>query len=158
MFLNTDVLQGGVVSTSPNPQAGGPSLVGCPRLLIQFIRSYPPYQRPFLYPQPEDAPWRGDRDPLTCRLTQGPNVTTLSAKRHPYLGAGEIESFMNERGENFRRHVGNFHYFRSVRRDTLVRRVRPLICTEAVSGLNVTEERRQSRRFRGSTAICARKC
>jgi len=36
------VLQGGVVSTSPNPQAGGPPLVGCPRLLIQFIRSYPP--------------------------------------------------------------------------------------------------------------------
>jgi len=32
-------LQGGVVSTSPNPQAGGLPLVGCPRLLIQFIRS-----------------------------------------------------------------------------------------------------------------------
>ena len=59
MFLNTDVLQGGVVSTPPNPQAGGPPLVGCPRLLIQFIRSYPPYRRPFLYPQPEDAPCRG---------------------------------------------------------------------------------------------------
>jgi len=46
------------------PQAGGPPLVGCPRLLIQFIRSYPPYRRPFLYPQPEDAPCRSDRDPL----------------------------------------------------------------------------------------------
>ena len=42
VFLNMHVLQGGVVSTSPNPQAGGPPLVGCPRLLIQFIRSYPP--------------------------------------------------------------------------------------------------------------------
>ena len=42
VFLNMNVLQGGVVSTSPNPQAGGPPLVGCPRLLIQFIRSYPP--------------------------------------------------------------------------------------------------------------------
>ena len=42
MFLNISVLQGGVVSTSPNPQAVGPPLVGCPRLLIQFIRSYPP--------------------------------------------------------------------------------------------------------------------
>ena len=41
-FLNKVFLQGGVVSTSPNPQAGGPPLVGCPRLLIQFIRSYPP--------------------------------------------------------------------------------------------------------------------
>ena len=64
MFRNISVLQGGIVSTSPNPQAGGPPLVGCPRLLIQFIRSYPPYRRPFLYPQPEDAPCRGDRDPL----------------------------------------------------------------------------------------------
>ena len=36
---------------------------GCPRLLIQFIRSCPPYRRPFLHPQPEDAPCRGDRDP-----------------------------------------------------------------------------------------------
>ena len=64
VFLNRAVLQGGVVSPSPNPQTGGPHLVGCPRLLIQFIRSYPPYRRPFLYPQPEDAPCRGDRDPL----------------------------------------------------------------------------------------------
>jgi len=56
--------QGGVVRTSPNPQAGGPPLVGCSRLLIQYIRSYQPYRRPFLQPQPEDAPCRGDRDPL----------------------------------------------------------------------------------------------
>ena len=61
VFLNISVLQGGVVSTSPNPQ------VVCPRLLIQFIRSYPPYRRPFLYPQPEDAPYR-----ITCTLN---NVT-----------------------------------------------------------------------------------
>ena len=65
VFLNRSVLQEGVVSISPNPQAGGPSLVGCPWLLIQFIRSYPPYRRPFLYLQPEDASCRGDRDPLT---------------------------------------------------------------------------------------------
>jgi len=64
VFLNTAVLQGGVVSPSPNPKAGGPPLAGCPRLLIQFIRSYPPHRRPFLYPQPEDAPCHGDRDPL----------------------------------------------------------------------------------------------
>ena len=30
----------GLVSISPNPQAGGPLLVGCPRMLIQYIRSY----------------------------------------------------------------------------------------------------------------------
>ena len=64
MFLNINVLHWGVVSPSPNPQAGGPPLVGCPRLLIQYIRSYSPYRKPFLYPQPEDAPCRGDREPL----------------------------------------------------------------------------------------------
>jgi len=56
-------LRRGVVSTSPNSQAGGPPLVGCPRLLIQFIHSYPTYRRPSLHPQPENAPCRGDRDP-----------------------------------------------------------------------------------------------
>jgi hypothetical protein len=40
----------GVVSPSPNHQAGGPPLVSCPRLLMQYIRSYPPYLRPFLHP------------------------------------------------------------------------------------------------------------
>jgi len=50
---------------APRPtQAGGPPLVGCPRPLIQYIHSYPPYWRPFLHPQPEDTPCRGDRDPL----------------------------------------------------------------------------------------------
>jgi hypothetical protein len=39
VFLNMNVLQGGVVHTLPNPQAGRPPLVGCPRLLIKFIRS-----------------------------------------------------------------------------------------------------------------------
>ena len=41
VFPNRIFLQGGVVSTSPKPQAGGPPLIGCLRLLIQFIRSYP---------------------------------------------------------------------------------------------------------------------
>jgi hypothetical protein len=27
----------------PNPQAGGPPLIAYPRLIIQYIRSYPPY-------------------------------------------------------------------------------------------------------------------
>ena len=46
-------LRWGVVSTSPNPQAGGPPLVGCPRLLIQYIRGYPPY----LEAVPPSATW-----------------------------------------------------------------------------------------------------
>ena len=53
-----------LLAPRPTPQAGGPPLVGCLRLLIQYIRSYPPHWRPFLNPQPEDAPCRGDRDPL----------------------------------------------------------------------------------------------
>jgi hypothetical protein len=68
VILNMCFLRRGVVSTSPNPQAGGPPLVGCPRLLIQFLCSYPPYRRPFLHPQPEDAPCRGDRDPQLLLL------------------------------------------------------------------------------------------
>jgi len=46
-ILNMCFLRRGVVSTSLNHQTGGPPLVGCPRLLIQFIHSYPPYRRPF---------------------------------------------------------------------------------------------------------------
>ena len=38
-----EFIRRGVVSTSPNPQSAGPPLVGCPRLLIQYIRSQPPY-------------------------------------------------------------------------------------------------------------------
>jgi hypothetical protein len=35
-------LRWGAVSPTLNPQAGGPPLIGCPRLLIQYIRSFPP--------------------------------------------------------------------------------------------------------------------
>jgi hypothetical protein len=46
------------------PPSWRPPLVCCPLLLIQCIRSYPLHWSPFLHPQPEDAPCRGDRDPL----------------------------------------------------------------------------------------------
>jgi hypothetical protein len=42
-----------VFSTSPKHQAGGPPFVGCTRLLIQNIRSYPPY----LEAVPPSATW-----------------------------------------------------------------------------------------------------
>jgi hypothetical protein len=61
-FVTRDFLWSGVVSTLPKPQVGGPPLVSCPRLLIQYIRSYPPCWRLFLHPQPEDMPCCGDRD------------------------------------------------------------------------------------------------
>jgi hypothetical protein len=54
--------------TTPNPQVGGQPLVRCPQLLIQYILSYPPYWRPSPDPHPEDAPYRGDRDPLMSAL------------------------------------------------------------------------------------------
>ena len=57
-----------LLASRPTPQAGGPPLVVCPRLLTQYIRSYLPYWWPFLHPQPEDAPCRGDRDPLITDL------------------------------------------------------------------------------------------
>ena len=43
MFCNTvQCLWWEVVSISPNTQAGGPPLLGCAQLLIQYICSYPP--------------------------------------------------------------------------------------------------------------------
>jgi hypothetical protein len=38
----------------------------CYCLFNLYIRSYPPYSRPFLHPEPEDAPCRGDRDRITA--------------------------------------------------------------------------------------------
>ena len=81
-FITFCFSRGGVVSASPNPQAVGPPLVGCPRLLIQFIRSYPPYRRPFVHPQPEDAPWRGDRDPQTRDIYRQIFIKVPSMKCH----------------------------------------------------------------------------
>jgi hypothetical protein len=49
-------LRWGVVSTSPNLQAGGPPLVDCLRLLIEYIGSYPPY----LEAVPPSAAWGRD--------------------------------------------------------------------------------------------------
>jgi len=48
-----------VISPSPKPQAGGPTPVGYLLLLIQYIRSHPPYWRLLLHPQPEDAGRQG---------------------------------------------------------------------------------------------------
>jgi hypothetical protein len=53
----------------PTTNLGWPPLVGYPPLLIQYIRSYPPYWRPFLHPQPDDAPCRGDREPFIMAST-----------------------------------------------------------------------------------------
>jgi hypothetical protein len=61
----------------PNSQAGGPPLVGRPRLLIQYIRSYPPfYAGCLLHPQSEDAPRCGDKGPPNMALLCNSFVNT----------------------------------------------------------------------------------
>ena len=65
---NNTFLGRGVANISLGSQTGGPPLFGCPRLPIQYILRYPSYWRPFLHPQPEDAPCRGDRDPLVTAV------------------------------------------------------------------------------------------
>jgi hypothetical protein len=42
-FVKSIFLRRGVDSLTPNPPAGGPALVGLPRLLFQYIRNYHPY-------------------------------------------------------------------------------------------------------------------
>jgi hypothetical protein len=45
------------------PQAVGPLLVACTRLLSQYICIYNPYvEAIFSFRKPEDAPCRGDRE------------------------------------------------------------------------------------------------
>ena len=67
MFLRWEI-----VSTSPNYEGGGPTL------LIQYIRCHPPYWRPLLHPQPEDKPCHGDRNPLIMGLL------SISTKKDVY--------------------------------------------------------------------------
>jgi len=64
MFRNDKFLWWGVVSTLSNPQAGGPPIICCMQLLIQYIPSYPPHWRMFLHLQPEDVLCCGDTDPF----------------------------------------------------------------------------------------------
>ena len=56
-----------LLALRPNPKLEGTPLVGCQRLHILYICSYPPYWRPFLHPQQEDGPCRGDRGPLVTQ-------------------------------------------------------------------------------------------
>jgi hypothetical protein len=43
IFGTSLFLRLGIVSLTLSPRAGGPPIVGCPWLLIQYIRSFPPY-------------------------------------------------------------------------------------------------------------------
>jgi hypothetical protein len=69
IFRNKHIFYGEDVSPTPNLQAGGPLLFGCPKLLIQYIRSYPSISAGRLpHPQHEDVPCSGDKGPTLHRL------------------------------------------------------------------------------------------
>ena len=58
-----------VVNPSTNPESGGPPLIGCPRLLNEYVRSYSPYLGGRLpYAQSEVSP---------CCVRQGPTWQEL---------------------------------------------------------------------------------
>jgi hypothetical protein len=61
-LLTNLFLEWTVVSPTPNPQAGGPPLVVCPRLFIQYIHSWSPMlvAVPSIR-KPEDEPCCGDK-------------------------------------------------------------------------------------------------
>ena len=67
------------VSTSPKSQAEGPPLVGCPRLLIQYIRSLSTCWRSFFLPKLEEELCCGHRDPLmmVCNTSNKHDVIGL---------------------------------------------------------------------------------
>ena len=80
----------------PKIPAGGPPFVSCPQLLIQNIRSYHPHLEILPLPQREDAPSRGEKEPLVtvpCRGEKEPLVTV------PCCGEKEPLVTVPSRGE-----------------------------------------------------------
>jgi hypothetical protein len=76
MILTWYVLWWGLVSNSIKPQPVGQILICFPRVHIPYIRCCPPYWRPFLHPQPEDAPCCFDKVPLITLLILYTNEVT----------------------------------------------------------------------------------
>ena len=72
-----------LLALHPTPQAGRSPLVGFPQLLIQYIRRYLHILRPFPHPQPEDAPFSGDRDPLIMGMRSTKTMKIKKGKFHP---------------------------------------------------------------------------
>ena len=84
MCFLTKSFTGRSFNTSPNLQARGPPLVGCPRLLIQFICSYPPYRRRL-------------RDEELNDLYSSPNILRVIKSRR-MRWAGYVARMGEERG------------------------------------------------------------
>jgi hypothetical protein len=71
-----------VLRASPNPTAGGPPFVGCPRRLIQYIHvSLPYWRRPFLYPATRGRamPWRQKPTYQNAKYLQHVSLTLQSS-------------------------------------------------------------------------------
>jgi len=68
----------------------GDNKIAVNKYIYIYIRSYPGYRRPFLYPQPDDAPCRGDRDSLITAVitTAYSNEPLLLIRLRLFLFAG----------------------------------------------------------------------
>ena len=87
-FVTRPVLTGRSCQHLAHIPSWGPPLVDCALLLIHYIRSYLPYLRPFLHPQPEDAPCRADRYRLiTDRTAIYRTYTTHQASQYDIISA-----------------------------------------------------------------------
>jgi hypothetical protein len=60
MFRSKTSFYGEDLAASHPPRAAIPPLVGCPLMFNQYIRSFPPYWKPFTHPRPAEAPCRVD--------------------------------------------------------------------------------------------------
>ena len=87
-----------VVGTLPNPQAERPPLVGCPRLFIQYIRSYPPYGRPLRHRTPEEASCRGDRAHLSRGSIAAVSLSVLSVRNCSFFSRSNYSAELPSSG------------------------------------------------------------
>jgi hypothetical protein len=65
---------------------------------MQYIRSYPPYWRPFLHPQSEDAPCHGDKE--LNDLYFSPNIVWVIKSRR--IRSAELAARMGEKRDVYR--------------------------------------------------------
>jgi hypothetical protein len=101
MFCNVAISYGeGLLACCSTPKLKDYPPVGCPWLLIQYIRSYPSYWMLFLHPQTEDMPCHGDRNPsqgipqwTECTCLVGTSAAQEYKKRVYWLCAAMFASF-----------------------------------------------------------------
>jgi hypothetical protein len=70
-----------LLAPSPTPKLEDHPSLAIRNYYLIYIRSYSPYWRPFLHPPPEDAPCRGNRDPLTYNVKKGTHAPYVRGTR-----------------------------------------------------------------------------